>query len=379
MPDAVIAGAGIAGLTAALALAQRGWTVRIRERAARLEAVGAGIQLSPNALDVLHRLGVAVDTVGVAADNVVLRDGPTGRRIATVPVSSTDGRGYRVLHRADLQRVLLEAVHRVPQIELHLGQPLVALDTTALGIQAEFGSPSGDLRDEADLLVAADGVRSDAARLLGYPSPQPSGATALRFAATAAPTDQPAAAIEAWLGARRHAVRYRIDAAGAENLVVIVPAREPTLGAVSRWDARLAGSLAQARPLGAWPLLTVAPRWRAEGPAPIAFVGDAAHAMLPYAAQGAAMAIEDAFVLAACLDDAVDRGSALRRYEALRAPRVGKVLARVAFHRRVYHLPRPLSLARDLALALRSPASLRRDLAWLYDWRADEALAISGN
>ncbi|RIY03221.1 salicylate hydroxylase [Aureimonas flava] len=372
MPSAIVAGAGIAGLTAALALARRGWTVRIHERAARLETVGAGIQLSPNALDVLDRLGVAVGNVGVSADSVLLRDGPTGRRIASVPVSSSDGRGYRVLHRAALQRVLLDAVEAVPAVSLHLGQPLVALSGEPTRVRAEFAGP---IQDEAELLVAADGVRSETARLLGFPPPKAAGATALRFAATA---DPPTAAIEAWLGSRRHAVRYRIDAAGAQNLVVIVPDGDPTLGPVARWDPRLVSCLAEGRPLGSWPLLEVEPRWRAGSALPVAFVGDAAHAMLPYAAQGAAMAIEDAFVLAACLAGAGDRGAALERYEALRAPRLRRVLSRVAFHRRVYHLPRPLSYARDLALAARSPASLRRDLAWLYDWRAQDGAQPGG-
>ncbi len=378
MPAALIAGAGIAGLTTALALARRGWNVRLRERAARLETVGAGIQLSPNALDVLERLGVAIGSVGVAADHVILRDGPSGRRIAAVPVGSSDGRGYRVLHRADLQRVLLDAVEADPRIELHLAQNLVSLEAKPKGARAGFETPAGLFQDDADLIVAADGVRSAAARLLHLSAPRASGAVALRFSAPADPSDPPTAAIEAWLGARRHAVRYRIDAEGLQNLVVIVPDSDPSLEPVLRWDPRLARLIERAEPLGTWPLSTVEPRWRTDDAMPLAFVGDAAHAMLPYAAQGAAMAIEDAYVLAAVVDEGGDLPAALRRYEALREPRLRKVLARVAFHRRVYHLPRPISFARDAALALRSPASLRRDLAWLYDWRADAALSGAG-
>ncbi|WP_279483051.1 FAD-dependent oxidoreductase [Aureimonas sp. SK2] len=377
MPGAIVVGAGIAGLTTALALASRGWSVRVHERADGLDPVGAGIQLSPNALDVLDRLGVAIGSVGVAADSVVLRDGPSGRRIATVPVESSDGRGYRVLHRADLQRVLLDAVRSAPGIAMHLGRTFASLGDGSSGIRAVFETAAGPVHDEADLLIAADGVRSAVASHFRLQPPRPSGAVALRYSSTADPGESPSAAIEAWLGARRHAVRYRIDEAGRENIVIIVPESDPTLGPVLGWDPRLAASIERARPLGSWPLSTVEPRWRAPGHRPVAFVGDAAHAMLPYAAQGAAMAIEDAFVLAACLGASPSRAKALARYEALRAPRLGKVLQRVAFHRRVYHLPRPLSLARDAALALRSPASLRRDLAWLYDWRAEDGASIS--
>lgn len=370
MPEAIVAGAGIAGLTAAIALAHKGWRVRIRERAARLEPVGAGIQLSPNALDVLHRLGVPIDRVGVAADSVVLRDGPSGRRIATVPVASSDGRGYRVLHRADLQRVLLETASATAGIDLSLSETLVALAGDGQDARTVFESPRGATQDRSDLLVAADGVHSAAARLLGFPAPVASGATALRFIA-GSDAASGTAAIEAWLGHRRHVVRYRIDIAGMQNIVVIVPDSDPSLGPVARWDPSLAAMLSAAEPVGSWPLLTVEPRWRAEGGWPVALIGDAAHAMLPYAAQGAAMAIEDAFVLAACVSDGAPPADGLARFEALRAPRVRRVLERVAFHKRVYHLPRPLSFARDLALAVRSPRSLRRDLAWLYDWRAN--------
>ncbi|MBB3935452.1 FAD-dependent monooxygenase [Aureimonas phyllosphaerae] len=369
MPDAIVTGAGIAGLTTAIALAQKGWRVRVRERAARLEPVGAGIQLSPNALDVLHRLGVPIDQVGIAADSVVLRDGPSGRRIATVPVSSSDGRGYRVLHRADLQRVLLETVSGTSGVDLYLGDTLVDLDADEGGVRTAFETRQGTTQDRSDLLVAADGVHSAAARLLGFPAPVASGATALRFIAGSNVPSGPAA-IEAWLGHRRHVVRYRIDAAGTQNLVVIVPDGDPSVGPVVTWDPALAAILAAAEPVGSWPLLTVEPRWRAETGWPIALIGDAAHAMLPYAAQGAAIAIEDAFVLASCVSGGGSPADGLRRFEALRTPRVKSVLDRVAFHKRVYHLPRPLSFARDLALAVRSPTSLRRDLAWLYDWRA---------
>ena len=370
MPEATVAGAGIAGLTAAIALARKGWRVRVRERAPRLDPVGAGIQLSPNALDVLHQLGVPIDDIGVAADSVVLRDGPSGRRIATVPVSSSDGRGYRVLHRADLQRVLLETASGAVGIDLSLSETLVALDGDGHNVRSTFESPRGATRDRSDLFVAADGVHSVAARLLGFPAPVASGATALRFIASSATPAEPAA-IEAWLGHRRHVVRYRIDAEGTQNIVVIVPDGDPGLGPVADWDPALAAMLSTAEPVGSWPLLTVEPRWRAEPGWPVALIGDAAHAMLPYAAQGAAMAIEDAFVLAACVSDGGSPAEGLRRFETLRAPRVRRVLDRVAFHKRVYHLPRPLSFARDIALAVRSPRSLRRDLAWLYDWRAN--------
>jgi salicylate hydroxylase len=119
-----------------------------------------------------------------------------------------------------------------------------------------------------------------------------------------------------------------------------------------------------------WPLQTVAAdRGWCHLDGRLVLIGDAAHAMPPYAAQGAGMAIEDAAVLAAVLAEAADHPTALARYEAARRPRIDRLRRRVAFHSLVYHLPSPLSLGRNAVLALRSPARLRQDLAWLYDWR----------
>ncbi|WP_182084822.1 FAD-dependent monooxygenase [Aureimonas sp. ME7] len=375
MPVALVAGAGIAGLTTALALALTGYEVRVFERAEHLDPVGAGLQLSPNALDVLACLGLAdtLSQIGLGADHVILRSARGGRQLARVPVAAGDGRGYRVLHRADLQRVLVEAAERDPRITLKLGHAFVSLEPTAIGVRASFDGWPGE---EGAILVTADGVRSAVASHLGFAGPVSSGAVALRMMIPASAGPSGPTEIEAWLGPKRHAVRYPVNARGDRNLVLIVPEGDRRLEPFLEWDPALARAIEEGEALGSWPMATVAPRWSSGGS--VAFVGDAAHAMLPYAAQGAAMAIEDAWVLAQCLGAQADREGALRRYEALRAPRVERVLRRVAFHRRVYHLAPPLSSARDLALGLRSDASLRRDLSWLYDWRAERLDPPSG-
>ncbi|ORE98055.1 FAD-dependent monooxygenase [Aurantimonas sp. 22II-16-19i] len=388
-PSIAIVGAGIGGLAAGLCLARVGLASTIFERAETLEEVGAGLQLSPNALSVMDRLGLlpALRKVGVAADRVELLGHRSGRRIAEVPVHSADGTPYLSIHRAELQAVLVAAVRAEPAITLTLGAELrqVASDDAKVEISSGDGGP-----ERFDLLVGADGVRSTVARLSGLAPAAPTGATAWRmtiagdaasaFAGPGGSRTAPAG-IRAWLGPARHAVVYPVRAGRAVNLVLIAPSRAPGSGeqddtqdlisGFSRWDPRLASLIDTAPTPTPWPLFG-APTERPYvlGHDRVVLLGDAAHAMAPYAAQGAAMAIEDAAVLAAALAETDDPRRAARRYEAERRLRIDKVRGRVGFHRLVYHLPAPFSLARNAVLALRPPAALRADLSWLYDWRA---------
>lgn len=360
-----IAGAGIAGLTTALALAQSGRTVTVFERASAFTPVGAGLQLSPNALDVLDHLGVAprLGAEAVRADAVTLRRGSNGRVIARIPVGSSDGRGYLSLLRADLQDALRSQVRASSRIDLRLGHAVTSIDRSS---DWRLRFETGQADERCDLLIAADGVHSRIGAALARPGPTDSGARALRMRV---PQSAPAG-IEAWLGPGRHAVAYPV-AGGRETNLVLIVRDDMTQGSPIRffaeWDVRLRHLIEAGDTLGSWPLLTRAPRWRDKG---LAFVGDAAHAMLPYAAQGAAMAIEDGWMLAVSLARCGDIEAALQDYEMARASRVQRVLERVAFHRMVYHLPRPVSLARDLVLALTPAKRLNHQLDWLYDWRA---------
>lgn len=368
-PIAVV-GAGIAGLTAALALAARGFEVDVLERAPVLDPVGAGIQLSPNAVRVLDALcvGTAVRVLGTAADHVLLRSGRTGRILRRIPVKGRDGTGYVAIHRADLQSVLETAARGQPRITLALDSELVAIGHDGADRILAIASRGTMEERRYPLVVAADGVHSRTATLLGLAGPIPSGRVALRWLAEDRGREAPGS-IEAWLGPSRHAVAYPVAGGTATNIVAIVPQSDEARSDVfDRWDPRLRALIADATPVGRWPLLTT-PADRPAAADHIVLIGDAAHAMLPYAAQGAAMAIEDAAVLAHHLSRAPDAASALASYDDERIPRLAKVRARVAFHQRVYHLPMPFALGRNLVLALRSEQALAADLAWLYDWR----------
>ncbi len=364
----LIVGAGIAGLACALALAKHGIASLVCERAERLEAAGAGLQLSANALSVLRRLDVfqRLAPLAFAAKTVALRDGASDRLLARVPVES-GADGYLAVHRTDLQAALLKASEAEPLVELRLGHALRSVSVEADGLRALFAAAHGEEAISAPLLVGADGVRSATASLLGHAGPIDSGLVAHRFSVS----DAPGAEIEAWLSPAAHAVSYPMRASGERNLVVIGRSREAAELTTRGWNPRLSGFVRDGAHLGEWPLLTVDTRARFQPSRRVVLVGDAGHAMFPFAAQGAAMALEDAWVLAASLAASPSIEAALARYADERLPRIEKVLKRVGFHRFVYHLPWPATVARNLAMRLRSGASMRRDLAWLYDWRAD--------
>ena len=396
----VIAGAGIAGLTAALAFAQRGFPVRIFEKAPHLEEIGAGLQLSPNATRLLERLGVLdhLRPHAVRPQAVVLRSAATLKELARVPLGDHAerrwGAPYLVAHRADLQTALLEQVSRMRGIEITTGADVrnsVAADP-GVRLTVDCGGRSEDM--EALLLVGADGVWSLTRQVLS-PGAKSRFAGELAWRATIE-EDGPAGGTLSKLGAPgvvtallhpgAHLIVYPVRAGRAYNLVAFTPGR----AAAEDWSGRadksnllkaLRGAAPElnqladtAGPWTVWPIHT-APSgipWTRDGR--IALIGDAAHAMTPFAAQGAAMAIEDAVTLAAAAP--AWRGGNLPQrlaaWEKARRPRVERVARRGALNRFAWHAGGPVALARNLFLAFRSPAALAADLDWLYGWELPE-------
>ncbi|WP_246734512.1 FAD-dependent monooxygenase [Chelativorans sp. ZYF759] len=394
--DILIAGAGIAGLTAALAFAERGFCVRVFERAPLLVEVGAGLQLSPNATRLLDRLGLgeALRERAVRPQAVVLRRAETGRQVARVPLGEAAlkrwGADYLVMHRADLQSVLGAAAHAHPAIRLYFGHDLCGARERPGAVMADMEVDGRAVSAEGRLLVGADGVWSRLrAGMDGAPC-RAVGHTAWR---TIIPGDALAAGalepgvVTAFLAKRFHLVAYPLRGGREWNLVAITPDR--AVGAVEgEWASaadptRLRETLADAGPLlrgladaarewTAWPLVEVVgdTPWHVGRQV---LIGDAAHAMTPHAAQGAGMAIEDACVLAAQMaagGEDVER--ALARYETRRRPRVERVRRRGRFNRFVWHAWGPIALGRDLALAARPQGALAADFDWLYGWRPEE-------
>jgi salicylate hydroxylase len=390
----IVAGAGIAGLTAALAFAARGFQVELFERAGKFEEVGAGIQLSPNATRILGRLGVLEALEGaVAPDAVVLRDGKSLRELARVPLGKAAearwGAPYLVAHRADLHGALLACASKQPHIRLAYGSTVAGIGFESQGIEAGIERNGHAEQVIGTLLVAADGVWSDLRRFVeGSRASRPTGKMAWRaLIETASPAGQALASlarsdcVTAFLNPTLHLVVYPLRGGTTFNLVALMEGdtgagswtSEADTRLLSRALSRLASPLSTlaeaAGPWAAWPIHAVDPTGPWTDPRGLVLIGDAAHAMTPFAAQGAAMAIEDAWVLAALVAETPnDPAAALARYEAARRPRIRRVVRRGAFNNFTWHASGPVALTRNLVLSARSPERLSADFDWLYGW-----------
>lgn len=374
---AAIAGAGIAGLTAALALARHGIGSDIFEQASALAEVGAGLQLSPNASRILRELGLLaeIEQFWLEPEQIKLVAGDTLRPLAAVPAGrfARDrwDAPYGVLHRATLQRALLEAVQSNPLCRLHLG---TAIET------GDFpGTPASTIR------IGADGVWSKMRQnISGAPTSRFSGNVAYRFTLSAAeaPDFIDRNNVAAYLGPSAHLVCYPLKETASFNLVAITGGT----GGAHRWDSgteRHQLATLQSRFKGwhpgirsllgdikptFWPLYEATEgRW--QNGSDCVLIGDAAHAMMPFAAQGAAMAIEDAFELAGLLSRE-EAAIALPRFEAERSARIAKIRKRGAFNRFAYHARGPIRIGRDIVLSMKPPQSLAADLDWVYGYRS---------
>lgn len=396
----IIAGAGVAGLTAALAFAERGYAVRLFEQASRLEAAGAGIQLSPNATRILRKLGVLERLLPAALrpEAVVLKDAGTLRKLARVPLGqAAEARWqapYLVAHRADLQAALLAQVVERPGIELVTGARVNSIAVNASDVAVTAEADGRAIEASGRLLVGADGVWSSVrAQLAGFGKSRFSGELAWRATVAAESTAGEAFTaigaadcVTTFLHPGFHMVAYPVSNGRAFNLAAFTKGEriaegwsghaDPAVldGATRGTAPGLVKLVALAGPWTAFPIHTVVQqRWTS--PQGIALIGDAAHAMTPFAAQGAAMAIEDAVMLADVIADfPADPARSLQIWENLRRPRVAKAARRGAVNRLAWHAAGPVAVARNLFLSMRSPEKLAADLDWLYGWEPQKII-----
>ena len=385
----LIAGGGMGGLAAGIACRRAGWTARLYERTEALREVGAGIQLGPNATRILIGWGLENPLRAVAAQpgQVRVRDGVDGQEVGTLRLGPTFaqryGAPYLTVHRADLQALLLEGA-RQAGAEVRLGARIATVLPGPQEVRVEVGD-SG--HDEGDVLVGADGVWSQVRQQVCNDGP-PRATGHLAYRTLALQRDLPAALrsedVTVWLGPRLHVVAYPVRAGEMLNVVAVV--QGSAAGAPEDWDqaAAVADLMAAMGPL-ARPLqhlVAAMPGWRlwalhdrpplhsAEQMASgrIALVGDAAHPMRPYLAQGAGMAIEDAAelgrVLAPAAGRSADVAAALRSYAENRWQRCGQVQARAERNGRIFHATGPVRWGRDLSLRLLGERLL--DQPWLY-------------
>ena len=387
----IIAGAGIGGLTAALAIARHGFGVTVFDQAQRLEEIGAGIQLSPNASRILIALGLGeqLQRHVVAPQELRVMNARTARVLARAPLGAVAekryGAPYWVIHRGDLQAVLLDAVRAHPDIALHLGIRVEDFAFDEDGVTIAARSPQRRLEERGVALIAADGLWSNLRQRLGHRrEPRFARRTAWRALAPADALmpELRAPAVNLWFGTRAHLVHYPVRSGTLINVVAIVGDdwREPGWSAAGEraeilaryrapmWSAVPRAILAAPEHWQKWALYDRAPlaQW---GKGPATLLGDAAHPMLPYLAQGAAMAIEDAAVLAQRLADARDHpAAAMRRYERQRRARTARAQRAARRNGMVYQLGGAGAFLRTLALTAIGGERLLARYDWLYGW-----------
>ncbi|WP_372892803.1 FAD-dependent monooxygenase [Rhodosalinus sp.] len=377
--EVFVVGGGVGGLAAALALRGRGASVTLLEQSAEIAEVGAGLQISPNGVAVLDALGLGAEIAarGVAARAVSLRRHQDGAEVTRMDLGRlAPDRRYLFLHRADLIDVLAEGA-RAAGVRLRLLQQVTGIEE---GPRPAVVTAQG-VRSDADLVVGADGVRSRLrGHLNGAAPPRFTGQVAWR-ALVPGPADHPP---EAWvhMGPGRHLVSYPLRGGALVNLVAVEERRswaeegwhhrdhpDNLRAAFAAFGGAVPGLLAAVEDVHLWGLFRhpVATRWHGDG---VAILGDAAHPTLPFLAQGANLALEDAWVLADALAGAETREAGLAAYQARRRARAARTVAAASRNAWKYHLrPGPIRLAGHAALGLAgrfAPGALLAGFDWLY-------------
>jgi 2-polyprenyl-6-methoxyphenol hydroxylase-like FAD-dependent oxidoreductase len=390
-----VAGAGIGGLTASLALAKKGFRAVVLEKAEKLEETGAGLQLSPNASRILVELGIGprLAARAVVPESINIMSARAGGEICRLPLGEAAtfraGAPYWVVHRADLQAALLAQVEVTPDVELRLGCQFEDVTKHARGLTVVQRQGLSRHQELANALIGADGIWSSVRHHL-FPEVQPqfSGLIAWRgtLAATVLPREHTSPRVQLWMGPNAHLVAYPISGGRQINVVAIVAGTWNRPGwtapgetneikqffASASWPATARMLASAVDEWKRWALFTVPEdgEWH-EGQ--IALLGDAAHAMLPFAAQGAGMAIEDAAVLAKCLNeggrDAAGIAAALKKYARQRRGRVTSMQRLARRQGRIYHMTGAMAAARDFFIRAIGGNRMLSRQDWIYDWR----------
>jgi salicylate hydroxylase len=391
----IVAGGGIGGLAAALALAQRGFRVLVLEQAAELGEIGAGVQLAPNAFAAFDALGVGPEARGraVTIDRLVMMDAVDESVIAEVPTGDAFrarfGNPYAVIHRADVHRSLLAGVLAQPGVELRTSTRVARFEAADDGGVVVFDAAGSAHRGVA--LVGCDGVKSAVRAQTVGDDVRISGHVVYRAVVDVAefPADLRWNAPAVWAGPNCHLVHYPLRGGDQYNVVVTFHSRDQETWSVSEGSQAEVLSYFEGiapRPRRLLHLPKSWKRWATADRTPIAewthgrttLLGDAAHPLLQYLAQGACMALEDAVTLgralAAC-DDDIDAAFAL--YQRSRVARTARVVLMTREMGRIYHARGIERMVRNEIWRGRTPERSYDALEWLYGWTAERCLATT--
>ena len=380
----LVAGGGIGGLAAALGLAAQGRSVRLFEQAPAFEEVGAGLQMSPNGVAALRALKAweAVEPSCVIPSEIHMRDGRSGALLQRIRLGKTFeerfGAPYRVCHRADLLAGLLATARQSGRIELNTGAKVLAAEDAGESAHLAFtdGAPA-----TGTAVIAADGIRSALRASVAAAAPTDRRVILYRslIALEKVPPEIEADCVTLWLFPGGHVVHYPVSNWRNFNIVAAVDGN----GADAGWQApakasevaraftgacdELSGIIAASPSWRRWPGADLAalPHW---SKGRLALLGDAAHATLPFLAQGAVMALEDAVVLSREVSRPQPIFDAFSAYEVQRRPRTAKVQEQSRRMGRIYHARGAVAFARNLTLGLASPDFALKRLEWIYRW-----------
>ncbi|MGE0097658.1 MAG: FAD-dependent monooxygenase [Hydrogenophaga sp.] len=400
--QAIIAGGGIGGLACALSLARAGAHTVVLERAEALGEVGAGLQLGPNAVRVLADWGLmdALHECAAFPESLRVRDAHGGQQLGQLRLGAMalarHGQVYATLHRADLQGMLWNAVQRLPaEVQVSLGSRLVSYHAGEGFVRVTLDN--GETL-QGDALIGCDGLWSRVrTQLLGEQPPRASGHLAYRGMVRTADLPQALKAnvVTAWLGPRLHVVHYPVKQGEWFNVVAVVhgvlrPSDDPQGWTHEAHASDLKRALGPAcselmtmlDAVTDWKLWGLNDRPPMKGPdehaqGRVALLGDAAHPLRPYLAQGAAMAMEDAWTLGRLLrvqQGAPDWPAVFSQYARARWARNAQVQARSQRNGTIFHAGGPLRWARNRAMALLGERLL--DNTWLYDGPPEPAPAV---
>ncbi len=389
----IVVGGGIGGLAAAVALSQQGVQVTVLEQAAELGEIGAGVQLGPNAFAALDALGVGENARkrAVFTERLIMMDAVDGSEVGSFPVGQAFrdrfNNPYAVIHRADIHTSILEAAQDSNLIQVETSTKVASVAQDDAGVTAI--DQNGRVF-KADALIAADGVRSVIREKMFNDPPRISGHVVYRAVVPVEemPADLQINAPVVWAGPDCHLVHYPLRGGQQYNLVVTFHSRQQeawsvTDGSKEEVLSYFDGVCPRARQMlnlpKTWRRWATADRNPLEkwGEGRVTMLGDAAHGMLQYLAQGACMAIEDAVTLGEamkhCQGDVI---KAFQLYEKSRIPRTARVVLSAREMGRLYHAKGVERLVRNQLWEGRTPERFYDALEWLYGWRAEKSLAL---